>query len=221
MESYCILETLSNSIKVGNFTVITNDETDGYGALTVQDAISCFLYFAQGRQFKNTLEWCCGPGYFGFAALYSKLTKQISFSDISEHAQSVILASLEINNLDCKFYLSDNFKNIPKQKFDLIIANPPHFNFTVPAWRDDLTVTEHEPRKMRDLNWDIHRNFFNNVNDYLTQDGKIMLMENVTGSRPETFSDMLQDNNLKITNFSNSVKHKDIVYYIEIAKDVS
>ena len=47
-----------------------------------------------------------------------------------------------------------------------------------------------------------------------------MLMENVTGSRPETFSDMLQDNNLKITNFSNSVKHKDIVYYIEIAKDV-
>ena len=88
MESYCILETLSNSIKVGNFTVITNDETDGYGALTVQDAISCFLHFAQGRQFKNTLEWCCGPRLFWICGTIFKLTKQISFSDISEHAQS-------------------------------------------------------------------------------------------------------------------------------------
>lgn len=221
MESYYILETLSNSIKVGNYTVISNQETDGYGALTVKDAISCFLHFAQGRQFENALEWCCGPGYFGFAALHSKLTKQITFSDVSEHAQSVMLDSIKVNNLDCKFYLSDNFKNIPKQKFDLIIANPPHFNFTVPDYRDDLTVKEHEPRKMRDLDWNIHRNFFDNVNEYLTEDGKIMLMENITGSTPETFLDMIQKNNLKITNVSKSVTHADFVYYIEIAKDVS
>ena len=221
MESYYILETLSNSIKVGDYTVITNQETDGYGALTVKDAISCFVHFAQGRQFENALEWCCGPGYFGFAALHSKLAKQISFSDISEHAQSVILNSLQVNNLDCKFYLSDNFKNIPKQKFDLIIANPPHFNFTVPDDRDDLIVNEHEPRKMRDLNWNIHRNFFDNVNEYLTKDGKIMLMENATGSKPETFSHMIRKNNLKITNVSKSIAHTDFVYYIEIAKNGS
>tara|TARA_X000001036_G_C20693550_1_gene810370 strand:- start:3342 stop:4007 length:666 start_codon:yes stop_codon:yes gene_type:complete len=221
LESYYILAITSNSIKVGEYTVFTSDQTDGYGALTVQDAVSCFIHFAQGRQFENALEWCCGPGYFGFAALHSKLAKQISFSDISEHAQDVLLQSLKINNLDCTFYLSDNFKQIPKQKFDLIIANPPHFNFTIPHWRDDLIVAEHEPRKMQDLDWKIHQNFFDTVGKYLTDDGKIMLMENITGSNPNTFSDMLANNNLHITNFSNSVEHKDTVYYIEISKYAS
>ena len=214
----CLTLNSTTSVNIGNYTVFSSDDTDGFGYLTVKDANSCFHHFSQGRQFKNALEWCCGPGYFGLAALYTKLAKQISFSDISEHAQAVLLQSLEVNNLDCVFYLSDNFKQIPKQKFDLIIANPPHFNFTVPAWRDDLTVTEHEPRKMQDLDWKIHQDFFDTVNDYLTDDGKIMLMENVTGSNPDTFSDMLANNNLHITNFSNSIEHKDTVYYIEISK---
>ena len=74
---------------------------------------------------------------------------------------------------------------------------------------------------MRDLNWDIHRDFFNTVNDYLTQDGKIMLMENITGSTPDTFTDMLEKNNLEITNFANSILHSDFAYYIEIAKNGS
>lgn len=208
-------------INLGNYRVFTSDETDGYGYLTVKDAISCFHHFAQGRQFENALEWCGGPGYFGLATLQTRLASRVSFSDISTYAKDVITRTINYNNLPCKFYLSDNFKSIPKQKFDLIIANPPHFNFTVPTWRDDLTVDEHEPRKMQDLDWKIHQDFFDTVNDYLIDDGKIMLMENVTGSNPDTFSDMLADNNLHITNFSNSTEHKDIVYYIEISKYVS
>lgn len=205
-------------INLGNYRVFTSDETDGYGYLTVKDAISCFHHFAQGRRFEHALEWCCGPGYFGLATLQTNLAKQVSFSDISTYAKDVITHTIQYNKLPCKFYLSDNFKSIPGQKFDLIIANPPHFNFTIPAWRNDLTVTEHENRKMRDLDWSIHRDFFNNVNDYLSDDGKIMLMENVTGSTPDTFFEMLKENNLEITNFSNSTEHKDYVYYIEISK---
>ena len=208
-------------INIGNYRVFTSDDTDGYGYLTVQDANSCFHHFSQGRQFYNALEWCCGPGYFGLAALQTGLTTHISFSDISRDAQQVITKTIKQNNLPCKFYLSDNFKRIPKQKFDLIIANPPHFNFTLPAWAqhgNNLSVTAHEHRKMQDLDWKVHQNFFDTVGEYLTDDGKIMLMENVTGSRPETFQDMLADNNLHITNFSNSTEHKDTVYYIEISK---
>jgi len=205
-------------INLGNYRVYTSDETDGFGYLTVKDAISCFHHFAQGRQFENALEWCCGPGYFGLATLQTGLAKQVSFSDISLYARDVITQTIKYNNLSCKFYLSDNFKRIPKQQFDLIVANPPHFNFDLPAWHDDGTVTEHEHRKMRDLNWDIHRNFFNTVNEYLTDDGKIMLMENVTGSNPDTFSEMLKENNLEITNYSQSIAHADYVYYIEISK---
>jgi methylase of polypeptide subunit release factors len=205
-------------INLGNYRVYTSDETDGFGYLTVQDAISCFTYFAQGRQFNHALEWCAGPGYFGLATLQTGLASQVSFSDISPKSQSVLDKTIDYNNLDCAFYLSDNFKNIPQQQFDLIVGNPPHFNFTVPAWRNDLTVTEHENRKMRDLDWNIHREFFNNVNQYLTDDGKIMLMENVTGSTPDTFSEMLRENDLTITNYSQSTKHTDYVYYIEISK---
>lgn len=205
-------------IILGDYKVITSDELDGFGFMTVRDAVSCFHHFAQGRKFFNALEWCCGPGYFGLAALATGLTAKVSFSDISPLAQDVMHETFDINNLDCEFYLSDNFKQIPTQTFDLIVANPPHFNMSRPAWQDDGTVTEHDLRRMQDLDWRIHQDFFNNVNDYLSDDGKIMLMENVTGSRPETFEEMLSDNNLKITNFSNSVNHADIVYYIEISK---
>lgn len=202
-------------ITIGNYQVFTSDETDGYGYLTVKDAISCFHHFAQGRRFENALEWCCGPGYFGLATLQTGLASSVSFSDISTHARDVITRTIKYNDLPCKFYLSDNFKHIPKQKFDLIVANPPHFNFTL---EEDSSVDKHEHRKMRDLNWDIHRDFFNTVNEYLTDDGKIMLMENVTGSNPDTFSEMLKDNNLVITNYSSSIEHTDYVYYIEISK---
>jgi methylase of polypeptide subunit release factors len=208
-------------INLGNYRVYTSDETDGFGYLTVKDAISCFHHFAQGRRFTNALEWCCGPGYFGFATLQTGLASNVSFSDISTYARDVITRTIDHNNLPCKFYLSDNFKHIPKQQFDLIVANPPHFNLELPACRDDGTVTEHEHRKMRDLNWDIHRNFFNTVNEYLTDDGKIMLMENVTGSNPDTFSKMLKENNLTITNYSQSIEHADYVYYIEISKHLA
>jgi methylase of polypeptide subunit release factors len=135
-------------INLGEYKVFTSDETDGYGYLTVKDAISCFYHFAQGRRFEHALEWCCGPGYFGLATLQTNLAKQVSFSDISTYAKDVITHTIQYNKLSCKFYLSDNFKSIPEQKFDLIIANPPHFNLTVPAWRNDLTVTEHENRNI-------------------------------------------------------------------------
>lgn len=209
---------MDNIVNIGQYRVVTSEETDGFGYMTVKDAISCFKYFSNGRTFDTALEWCCGPGYFGIACLDQKLVNQISFSDISEYAQQVMSETIRHNNIRSDFYLSDNFKNIPSQKFDLIVGNPPHFNFTAPAWKQDGTVTKHENRKMQDVDWEIHRDFFNNVNDYLNVDGKIMLMENVTGSSPETFLTMLEKNNLEITNFSNSVLHPDIVYYLEISK---
>ena len=205
-------------INLGEYKVFTSDETDGFGYLTVQDAISCFTYFAQGRQFNHALEWCAGPGYFGLATLQTGLASKVSFSDISPKSQAVLDKTIDYNKLDCAFYLSDNFKNIPEQHFDLIVGNPPHFNFTLPDSGEFGNVGADEDRKMQDLDWNTHREFFNNVNQYLTDDGKIMLMENVTGSTPDTFSEMLKENNLTITNYSQSTKHTDYVYYIEISK---
>ena len=40
-------------INLGEYKVFTSDETDGYGYLTVKDAISCFHHFSQGRRFKK------------------------------------------------------------------------------------------------------------------------------------------------------------------------
>tara|TARA_B100000123_G_scaffold205385_1_gene154888 strand:- start:4200 stop:4868 length:669 start_codon:yes stop_codon:yes gene_type:complete len=218
LESYYILAISSTNYKIGNYVVYTNSDADGYGAVTVKDAISCFKYFAQNRCFENALEWCCGPGYFGFASLHTNLASKISFSDVSKLAISLVKKTITTNNLQCKTYLSDNFKSIPKQQFDLIIANPPHFNLEIPDHRTDLVLQKNESRKMQDLDWKVHEDFFNNVNNYLTDTGKIMLMENMNGSTPDTFKHMLESNSLEITNFSPSAIHKDIIYYLEISK---
>ena len=174
------------------------------------------MFLNKGKIYKRCLEWCSGPGYFGFGILYFNLIENLVLSDIYYLNKEVVNLTIKENNLEnkAKFYLSDNFKSIPKtEKFDLIIGNPPHFDFKLNGDIDD-----HEHRKYSDVDWKIHEDFFDNVNDYLSDDGKIILMENMKGSKPSVFKNQILKNNLKITNHFRSVKYPNDAYYIEIQK---
>lgn len=198
---------------MGGMTISTSSETDGYGFDTVEEAISVFHHFADGRKFENALEWCCGPGYYGIGVWKTKLTKNISFNDISPLAFEVMQSTFKDNDIFFPFYLSDNFDDIPKQKFDLIIGNPPHFNFIIPT-----QVSSHETRKMRDLDWKVHKKFYSQVGEYLTDDGSIMLLENLKGSNKKTFEPMWEKYGFEQTNFVPSQKQEGYTYYIEVKK---
>ena len=142
-------------------------------------------------------------------------TEKMALSDIWEPNQKPVLHTILKNELDEKaqFFLSDNFKLIPKQSFDLIVANPPHFN------GDPYVAHYDDPRKYKDLDWSIHKDFFNNVGDYLSNDGVIILAENVWGSNPDTFKDMIAENNLKITHHFPSKQYPLDMWYLGIARE--
>ena len=207
-------------VNIAGLDVSTSDETDGFGFNTCQEAVYIFNEFAQGRKFDNVLECFCGPGYYGLGLWKGGIAKNISFSDIAPEAEEVMRMTFDENNIDFPFYLSDNFDNIPKQKFDLIVGNPPHFNFKI-LESNEMQPSIHEDRKMRDLNWEVHKKFYNQVGEYLTDDGSIMLMEAWDGSSPETFQSMWEENEFQLYK-SYSSSYKSGVdggnYYIEVKK---
>ena len=191
------------------------DEIDGCGNTMIDDFLDATSFITQDKKFYNTLEWCSGPGFWGFGLLGTGKTEKITLSDVWEPNKPAVLKTILQNNLDEKaqFFLSDNFKSIPEQTFDLIVANPPHFN------GDPYVAHYDDPRKYKDLDWSIHKNFFDNVGNYLTNDGVIILAENVWGSNPDTFKDMITKNNLKITHDFPSKQYPLDMWYLGIARE--
>tara|TARA_B100001175_G_scaffold302875_1_gene297348 strand:- start:40 stop:693 length:654 start_codon:yes stop_codon:yes gene_type:complete len=208
------------TIDIAGLDVSTSNETDGFGLKTCQEAVNIFYQFSGGRKFDNALECFCGPGYYGLGLWKMGIVKNISFSDIASEAELVMRRTFEDNDIDFPFYLSDNFDNIPKQKFDLIVGNPPHFNVIIPS--EDISIvgnhSQHEDRKMQDLDWKVHKKFYKQVGKYLTDDGSIMLMENWNGSSVETFKSMLEENGLQLIKFYSSEDKESRNYYIEVQK---
>ena len=52
----CLTLNSTTSVNIGNYTVFSSDDTDGFGYLTVKDAVSIFHHIYQGLQFYNELE---------------------------------------------------------------------------------------------------------------------------------------------------------------------
>ena len=191
------------------------DEIDGCGNTMIDDFLDATSFISGDRKFFNALEWCSGPGFWGFGLLFTGVVEKITLSDIWEPNKPAVLQTILANNLDhnAQFFLSDNFKEIPKQTFDLIVANPPHFNM------DPYEQHYDDPRKYKDKDWKIHKDFFDNVGDYLSKDGIIVLAENVWGSNPNIFEPMLQKNNLKITHDFASKQYPLDMWYLGIMRE--
>lgn len=202
---------------LGKIKLYTADQFDGYGLLTVSDFISVLKHHYGNHKFPKAMEWCSGPGYFGFMLYEYQIAQEVTLVDVFPPLEPVVNRTIEDNRLgnNIKFVVSNNFENV-NEKFDLIVGNPPHFNYDLEE--NEETLYYHEHRKFLDLDWKIHRNFFENVGDHLNDDGKIFLMENVKGSDPSTFEEMINENGLKITKSVVSKSFPDDTWYMEIIK---
>ena len=207
-------------VDLNGYSISTSGQLDGYGLKHINDIANSFYTLLDGKSVKKGMEWCSGPGYIGFILMKYNIIDYCVFSDIHKPLIEVINKSIKDNCLEdrSEFIHSDNFNSIPKIKFDVIFANPPHFNFDdkwKPENKEEFDLYN-EDRKHLDKDWKIHQDFFNNVSEYLENDGSILLMENVKGSSLGTFKDMIEKNNLKITKAFKSLKWPDDIWYMKI-----
>ena len=118
-------------LPLGDFTVNTGDQIDGYGYKHLDDFINNLRFMTGDRPVKKAMEWCSGPGYIGLGLIAINYAQTVLLSDIHPPVEDIVNLTIKENNLSTgvSFVVSDNFKNI-NDKFDLIVGNPPHFNFT-------------------------------------------------------------------------------------------
>ena len=199
---------------IRNINVYYNEETRGAGESVWRDCVDQVKEWQPDRKFKRALEWCAGPGFIGFGLLSHEVCKHITLLDIYTPVKELIDKTIQDNQLEGQvdFIISDNFKQVsPQAKWDLIVANPPHFCV------DPYHPMYNDPRRYKDLDWAIHRDFFNTVGQHLTDDGVIVLLEHVTGSGVSTFHDMIVSNGFTYRHALSRNWDRD-VWYLEVTR---
>ena len=177
-------------VTYGGTRVHFKKHLDGGGNAFGQD----FIPFLEARRMprqQRAFEWCAGPGFIGFSLVARGFTETLCLSDANPEAVEACRRTIAENSLAQRVsvYHSDNLRNIPKtERWDLVIANPPHF---ADDWIGDL--------RSYDDNWHLHREFFASVGDFLKPGGVIVLQENNRGSTAETFRPMVEKSGLAIT----------------------
>lgn len=75
----------------------------------------------------NVLDICTGSGAIGVSIAKNATNVNVTMSDISENALKVAQKNAKINEVldKCKFIKSNMFENI-KEKYDVIVSNPPY-----------------------------------------------------------------------------------------------
>lgn len=199
------------------------DGQDGGGTGFGQDYIEVISTRYPGRVFKKCYEWCSGPGFIGYSLLDHGLVDSLCLTDIYDPSLLCAEETANYPRNNCKdiidIYLLKDLRLLPAQeRFDLVVANPPHAN----GFADDQTWTANANRISSDINWQAHQNFFANIKSHLEPDGVILLQENHQSSAANMFRPWIQQAGLKITDTFNSEKYhhdsKDMlqIYYIEI-----
>jgi methylase of polypeptide subunit release factors len=143
----------------------------------------------------RVLEWCAGPGFFGFSLLASSLCESVCFVDINPKAIEACRATAERNHLEDRIsgYVSDGLNALPSsESFDLVIANPPHSGTAdcYPEWGSPLIYM--------DTNWAIHRQFYRTVGRFLKSGADVILLENSELSNCDTFREMIEQGGLQL-----------------------
>ncbi|RYY75318.1 MAG: 50S ribosomal protein L3 N(5)-glutamine methyltransferase [Gammaproteobacteria bacterium] len=124
------------------------------------------------------LDLCTGSGCIGIACAYAFPDAEIQLSDISFDALEVAEENIQRHNLEDRIFAiqSDLFVNLSGQKFDLIVSNPPYVDAEDLASMPDEYHAEPEiGLGSGDDGLDFTRRLLNEVADYLTDDGVLIV----------------------------------------------
>ena len=125
---------------------------------------------------KKVLDLCTGSGAIAIA-VQKESGAQVTATDISNEALSLAGENAIINCAQIDFIQSDMFENVPKEKFDVIISNPPYIK------RQDILslqkeVKDFEPNLALDGGedgLDFYRIIAKNCKQFLNENGVLLL----------------------------------------------
>lgn len=139
----------------------------------------------------NILEICSGPGFMGFYLNFQGYADTLTLADINFENKPYIESTIEKNGLtNTKFILSEGFNSFDKSlKFDTIVSNPPHFATPRPGGY----VDSYQELISLDQDMNFHRKFFDSVGDFLSDDGRIILVENAGGIKADDIIEICGD----------------------------
>jgi len=219
--------------KINDIDVYYTNETNGGGEAFAQDYCNIVDGLYGDRVFENALEWCSGPGFIGYAMLATGLCNRITFNDLHQPALDMVeLTKLKNPTYADKIsiYQGSTLECIPEsEKFDLVVANPPHYLSKYLASQSlgfdkmGITIGQRNAEILVDENWKAHTAFYNYIKKRLAPNGIILIQENQSGSsrRAGNFLQMIENAGLRIVREISSLEHYNTntamqIYYIEV-----
>jgi hypothetical protein len=165
------------------------------------------------KVWESGLDWCAGDGGCGLMLYGEGKAKKMSFMEPYPKALKNLYQNLEDNNLDCDVYEIRTIKELPG-KYDLVFGNSPsarlphlcrmyelgwlrkkeYFPLTYEEALSDLKTKN--PHRAFDYYWNIHKEFFANIEEKLLPGADIFLFENPIDFNPLFWE--WGDTNLKI-----------------------
>jgi len=126
----------------------------------------------------RVLDLCTGSGCIGIACAYEFLEAEVVLADLSFEALEVASRNIEHHGLEDRVYTvqSDGFDGLPKQRFDLILSNPPYVDAEDIA--DMPNEFHHEPAlalACGEDGLDLVRRILAQAADHLTETGTLIV----------------------------------------------
>jgi len=124
------------------------------------------------------LDLCTGSGCIGIACAYEFLDAEVLLADLSFEALEVANRNIEQHGLDDRVYTvqGDGFDGLPKQRFDLIVSNPPYVD--AEDFADMPAEFQHEPAlglACGDDGLNLVRRILAEAADHLTETGTLVV----------------------------------------------
>jgi len=124
------------------------------------------------------LDLCTGSGCIGIACAYEFLDAEVLLADLSFEALEVANRNIEQHGLDDRVYTvqGDGFDGLPKQRFDLIVSNPPYVD--AEDFADMPAEFQHEPAlglACGDDGLNLVRRVLAEAADHLTETGTLVV----------------------------------------------
>lgn len=225
-------------IKYKKIEIYYNTKYNGGGLSCAIMFTEIFKKFNIPKQ-KNLCEWCCGPAFIGFSLLDHDYCDKLHLTDFNQDLKPFLNKTIEENKLHDKVDViySNNLDGIfIKEKWDFIVGNPPFFKSKTDAmlntvlfergkvidnsifFKDAPTLEELKTHftLVYDKDFNLHKDFFKRVNNYLNENGVILLIEMKSGSQPDDFESMISNNKLKIVKVLDS---KSNYYFLFIMRE--
>ncbi len=198
------MRDIPETFRVGTIDVVYREHLKGGGETFGQDFVRLIREYH--RPVDRLLEWCCGPGFIGFALLADGLCRTLDLLDINPEAIEVCNETIRRNQLEnVSARVSDCFDTAPECIWDLIVANPPHSG-TNEYWGGSKLIYQ-------DPDWLIHRKFYRQVRRFIAPGGLVIMQEQALMSEVADFEAMIEEGGLRIVDML-FAPTEDPMYYL-------